>query len=185
MPEEQGGWTIHGERAAFDDPWVGVRLVDVESPAGERFDYHVVELSAFAIAVVVDEDDRVLLLWKYRFPVDKWGYETPGGMIDPGETPAAAAARELTEETGWQVRGEPEHLCTLDPLPGQVRAPAEAYLWRGATHVGEATDPEEIHSVVEWVPIERVPGLVRDGKVLGSTTAAALLTCHAIARHPH
>ena len=179
VPQEQGGWTVHGERTAYDSPRVGVRLVDVGSPSGERFEHHVVDLSPVAIAVVVDDRDRVLMLWKYRFPVDQWGYEVPGGLVDEGETPRTAAARETTEETGWRVDGEPEHLLTVQPLPGQVRARCDAYLWRGATRLGDATDPEESHSRVEWVPVERVPELVRDGRILGAATAAALLAHHA------
>lgn len=174
MPEPVGGWTIFGERTAYDSPWMQVKLVDVEAPEGKRFDYHVVELSRIAVALVVDAADRVLLLWKYRFPTEQWGYEAPGGMVDDGEEPVVAAARETAEETGWHVTGEPEHLLTLDPLPGQVRARVDAYLWRGATHVGDPTDPAE-DGVAEWVELARVPGLVAGGRILGAATATALM----------
>jgi TDG/mug DNA glycosylase family protein len=51
-------------------------------------------------ALVIDDDDRVLLV-QYRRPVGAetwWG--TPGGGIDPGETDEQALARELREEIG-------------------------------------------------------------------------------------
>jgi 8-oxo-dGTP pyrophosphatase MutT (NUDIX family) len=51
--------------------------------------------------IVLDPDDRVLL-FRYDDPPPNgrhWG--TPGGGLDDGETYAAAARRELTEETGW------------------------------------------------------------------------------------
>jgi ADP-ribose pyrophosphatase len=176
VPEAEGGWTVHGERSAYDSPWVRVRLVDVDTPDGRRVDYHVVELARIALGVVVDDRDRVLLLWKYRFPVAQWGYELPGGMVDDGEEPVRAAARETAEETGWHVRGEPEHLVTLEPLPGQVRARTSAYLWRDAEHVGGPTDPEEVGDVA-WVDLAAVPDLVARGQVLGAGTATALLAC--------
>lgn len=41
-----------------------------------------------------------------RLPDDIWGglWEFPGGRLEPGETPAQGALREVLEETGWQVR---------------------------------------------------------------------------------
>ena len=175
MPEAVGGWTIFGERSAYESPWVRVRLVDVEAPEGKRFDYHVVELSRIAVAMVLDDDaDRVLLLWKYRFPAGQWGYELPGGIVDDGEDPATAAARETAEETGRHVAGEPEHLLSIEPLPGQVRARIDVYRWHGAEHVGRPTDPEE-DGVATWVDLARIPELVAGGRILGAATATALM----------
>lgn len=174
VPDAAGGWTVYGERAAYDNPWVRVQLVDVEAPDGSRFDYHVVELAKIAVALIVNDQDQVLLLWKYRFPTDQWGYEMPGGMVDDGEESAVSAARETAEESGWRVTGEPEHLLSIEPLPGQVRAQVDAYLWREAQHVGDPTDPEEVGNV-EWVDVARIPELVARGQVLGAATATALL----------
>lgn len=179
----EGGWTTRGERRVYDSPWVRVDHIDVTTPSGERIeDFHVVELSPIAVAMVVNDEDEVLLLWKYRFVTRQWGYELPGGMVDAGESAAASAARETAEESGWEVRGEPEHLLTIEPLPGQVRARSEVYLFRGARHVGGPTDPEESDTAPTWVPTSRIPELVGDQRILGSLTAVALLYYDAIAR---
>ena len=174
MPETHGGWTVHGERPVYDSSWVRVLLADVDAPDGTRFDHHVVALRRVAVAMVVDDADRVLMLWKYRFPVAQWGYELPGGLVDDGEDPADAAARETAEETGRRVLGEPEHLIGIEPLPGQVRARIDAYLWRGAEATGGPIDPEE-DGVAAWVDLARVPELVAEGRILGAATATALL----------
>lgn len=63
-----------------------------------------------ARALILDRDDRVLLFHreaKIRDVGDRYFY-TPGGGIEPGETPAEAAARELLEELG--LRAAPEDL---------------------------------------------------------------------------
>jgi ADP-ribose pyrophosphatase YjhB (NUDIX family) len=52
--------------------------------------------------VVLDPDGRVLLLRYDDEPPDGRHWSTPGGGLNPGETYAAAASRELAEETGWR-----------------------------------------------------------------------------------
>jgi len=51
--------------------------------------------------IVLDPDDRVLLLRYDQDPPTGRHWATPGGGLDPGESYAAAASRELAEETGW------------------------------------------------------------------------------------
>ena len=146
----------------------------MEAPNGQRWDYHVVHLSRIAIALIVDGDDRALMLWRYRFVTEQWGYELLGGLVDAGEEAAVTAAREAAEESGWRPLGEPEHLVSFEPLPGQVMAPIDVYLWRHAEQVGEPTDAEEAGRL-EWVPLTRVPELARRQELLGSGTLVALL----------
>jgi 8-oxo-dGTP pyrophosphatase MutT (NUDIX family) len=67
-----------------------------------------------ARVLLIDAADRVLLLrgGDPARPDERWWF-TPGGGLDPGETPAQGAARELREETGLAVDpaalGEPVH----------------------------------------------------------------------------
>lgn len=174
MADEHGAWQTFGERLIYDNRWVQLGLVDVQAPNGERWEYHVVHLHRIAIALIVDEQDRALMLWRYRFPTDQWGYELLGGLVEDGEEPAATAAREAAEESGWHPLGEPEHLITFEPLPGQVTAPVDVYLWRKAERLGEPTDTEEVGRV-EWVPLSRVPELARRQELLGSGALVPLL----------
>ena len=65
---------------------------------------------ASVLGVVVHDND-VLLVRRINPPdAGKWGY--PGGWIDPGETMAQAAVRELFEET--EVRTEAR--CVFNAL---------------------------------------------------------------------
>jgi 8-oxo-dGTP pyrophosphatase MutT (NUDIX family) len=172
VAEERGGWRTFGEKTIYDSRWVRLGLVDVGAPNGQRWDYHVVHLGP--IALVVDDRDRVLMLWRYRFITEQWGYELLGGLVDEGEDAAATAAREAVEESGWRPVGEPAHLVSFEPLPGQVTAPVEVYLWRAAEQIGEPTDTEETGRI-EWVPLSRVPQLAARQELLGAGTLVGLL----------
>jgi 8-oxo-dGTP diphosphatase len=95
-------------------------------------------------AVVRDEAGRLLLVQRANPPqAGRW--TLPGGRVEPGETPAAAAAREVAEETGievavgreWLVLDRPAgperpgtvfeiHDFVAEPLRGTLRAGDDA-----------------------------------------------------------
>jgi 8-oxo-dGTP pyrophosphatase MutT (NUDIX family) len=167
-------WSVYGERSLYDSPWVQLVLVDVEPPDGQRFEHHVVRLGRIAIALIVDDQERLLTLYRYRFATDDWGYELLGGIVESGEEPAVTAAREVQEESGWRPVGEPEHLTSFQPLPGMVDAPIDVFLWRGAEKVGEPTDTEEA-ARIEWKPVQEMVELAKQGQLLGSGTIIPVL----------
>jgi 8-oxo-dGTP diphosphatase len=57
-----------------------------------------------AACIVRSTDGRVLLAQRTARQVAAGYWELPGGKIEPGETPSAAASRELYEEVGLQAR---------------------------------------------------------------------------------
>jgi 8-oxo-dGTP pyrophosphatase MutT (NUDIX family) len=94
-----------------------------------------------AAGVVVENLDGKILLLK-RGPTAPWmpgKWNTPGGNVDPGENPAAAARREVLEEAGLRV-GDMQLLTTLRQGGGK------AYMfhttdWSGTPrHDWESTD---------------------------------------------
>ncbi|MGA4670391.1 NUDIX hydrolase [Propionibacteriaceae bacterium Y1923] len=73
------------------------------------------ERVAAAGAVITDNHGRVLLVLRGK-PPQQGRWSVPGGSVEPGETPAMAAAREVLEETGLHIAVGRE-LWVID-LPG-------------------------------------------------------------------
>ena len=167
-------WTVHGERPIYESEWVRLVLTDVEIPGGDRFEHHVVRAPHDASGtVVVDPERGLLLLWRHRFITDTWGWEIPAGRVDPGETPEAAATREVREETGWSV-GQLRHLASYHPTNGLSDQTFHLFLGVDAAYAGEPTDPGESERV-EWVAIDRVRELVREGNILDGMSLTGIL----------
>jgi ADP-ribose pyrophosphatase len=83
---------------AFATPWfeiLGKTMHPAEAP------YYSLRLPDYAAVVAVTGEQRILLVRQYRPAVERYTLELPSGLVDPGETPAEAASRELVEETGY------------------------------------------------------------------------------------
>lgn len=180
-PEDKDArWIVHGERTVYESAWVTVGLADISQPSGDRFEHHTVTLPAAAMTVVLnDASDHVLMAWRHRFVPDVWNWELPGGLIDPNETPAATAAREVEEETGYRVHSI-KHLVTFEPMIGMVRNPHHVFLARSIEHVAAATDPNE--GRFEWIALDDVPELIAKGRIVNSGTLVGLLQVLALGR---
>jgi ADP-ribose pyrophosphatase YjhB (NUDIX family) len=100
--------------------------------------------------IVLDPDGRVLLLRYDDEPPDGRHWATPGGGLNPGESYAAAASRELAEETGWRdvpLLGEiHRQVRTMQHGRRTVRQHERLFLARTDRACRELGDVAEMHA---------------------------------------
>lgn len=148
--------------------------VELEDAAGRsRGDAFTIECSDWCNVVALTSDDQVVFVWQYRFGTDALSLEIPGGVIDEGERPETAAARELLEETGYEAdRIEP--LLVLAPNPAVQANRCHTFVARGARLAGAPhLDPmEELETAL--VPAEQIGDLLDSGQVTHALVHAAL-----------
>lgn len=167
-------WQVTGRRLAFATPWLGVWFLDVERPDGTAGEYHVVQLRDLAVVAAVDETDRVLMMWRHRIATDSWGWELPMGLVEDGEDPQAAGARELEEETGWQP-GTISPLIYAEPAGGITNTRHFLFRADGCVQVGEPTERNESDRVA-WIPLAELRGMIERREVVSGATIVGVLS---------
>ena len=178
-----GEWITHSTlREVYSSWWMTLRIDDVEKPDGSRTEHEVVRGPDAAGMVVLDPERGFLMIWRHRFLPDAWGWEVPGGAIDPGETPETAARREFLEETGWSVTGSVRHLSTHHPSIGLVNQTFTIFAATSADRHGAPSDPNEA-ALVEWRSIDAAINDLRSGLINDAFSQLAVVLALATFGH--
>lgn len=124
------------------------------------------------VVALTDEGEAVLVR-QFRFGVEANSLEIPGGMVDEGEEPAAAAARELLEETGFRARAL-VFLGAVHPNPALQNNRCHSYLALGAARAGPAAQEGGEDIEVVLVPASALQRMVREGAITHALVVTAV-----------
>ena len=137
-------------------------------------DFTVIAAPDWCNVLALTPDGRLVLVRQFRYGIDEFSLEIPGGMLEPGEDPVAGALRELREETGF-VGAKARVLASVHPNPAIQNNRCHFVLVEDAelrAPLGWDHD-EEIE--VLTAPVDEVYAWARTGRITHSLVVCALM----------
>lgn len=150
----------------------GVERIEYRGQDGGPLARDVVRHPGAVTVIPVLSDGRLVMIRNWRIAVERWLHEFCAGKLEPGEDPAAAAARELEEETGHRagtIRKVGEFLTT----PGFADERMHVYEASTLTVVPRRLEAGE-QIEVEVRSVAEAEAMIRDGRIEDGKTIAAL-----------
>ena len=139
---------------------------------GTAHNFFVVEAPDWVNVIALTKEKRIILIEQYRQGIEEITLEIPGGMIDAGEDPEAAARRELAEETGYEAT-EFILLGKSRPNPAIQTNWMYHYLALDCEKTTETAFDEHESLLTKVVSLTDVQQLIASGEITHSMVIAA------------
>jgi 8-oxo-dGTP pyrophosphatase MutT (NUDIX family) len=175
LPKQPRRWQRLGS-----EPFATTRIFDVvraiyQHPERDKpQDFFVINPPDWVNVVALTPEGQLVLVRQFRFGINDFSLEIPGGVIDAGEDPLAAGVRELREESGY-VGTAARLLGSVHPNPAMQSNRCHLLLVENARPVADLDwDPDEEFAIMTQ-PVDEVYALAAAGGITHSMVLNALL----------
>lgn len=159
-------------KVVYEGKVVTVIRDDVEVADGHKSFREVVLHSGGVVIAALKDNNTILLIKQYRYPLKKVNLELPAGKLEIGENPDEACKRELEEETGYQAK-QWQSLGFINTTPGICTEKLYLYLAKDLEFVGEHPDEGEILKCEEY-NLSEVFKMINSGEINDAKTICTL-----------
>jgi 8-oxo-dGTP pyrophosphatase MutT (NUDIX family) len=138
--------------------------VTINPRTGRSHDMFVLEQFDWINIIPLTPNDEVVMVEQWRHGTRTIEWETPGGIMDAGETAEQSGRRELLEETGYA----PEQIVplgTVHPNPAIQNNVQHYVLGTGCRKVADLKLDHAEDIAVHLVPLAQIPELIRAGRI--------------------
>jgi len=167
---EKGASRLLASTRVFD-----VQGVSYRHPvrATER-EFVVIDAPDWVNVIALTPDHQLVLVNQFRFGIDAFSWEIPGGVIERGEDPVAAGLRELQEETGFAGKTA-RLLGSVNPNPAIMNNRCHLVLVEGAARTAALEWDADEEIAVRTLPVDEVYAWAQTGRITHSLVLNGLL----------
>ncbi|AWB27052.1 NUDIX hydrolase [Halococcoides cellulosivorans] len=168
-------WTTLSSDIVYDCPGFEVVSETVSIPGGPTTDFDFVREGESVVIVPLTPDGQVVTIEEYREAVGRVSWGVPAGGVEPDDDSVAAAARrELTEETGYEADAV-EVLGAFEAANGFTDA-THAYVLAEGCEPTAGPDREADESItVDTTPFDELVAATASGELRDGRSALGVL----------
>lgn len=123
-------------------------------------------------AVLAIQDEKIIFVRQYRYPIKNYSLEIPAGIMDDGESPEDCAKRELEEETGL-IAQNLDLLFKLHSSIGFCNELINVYMAKGFA-IGKQNFDEDEFITLEKYSLDQALKMIKEYKITDAKTIAAI-----------
>lgn len=157
----------------YDGRIIKVYKDNVELADGKKSFREVVRHSGGVVILAFKDEDTILLVKQYRYPIGEIVLELPAGKLEKGEDPFEAAKRELEEETGYCANKWTD-LGYINTSPGFSDEKLYLYLAQDLEYTHCHPDEGEIIQAFEY-KYDDVLKMIDNGEINDAKTICGLM----------
>jgi 8-oxo-dGTP pyrophosphatase MutT (NUDIX family) len=148
----------------------------VRLPGGYETRMEIVRHQGSVVLLPMPDPRHVVLVRQYRYAIDRWIWELPAGIVEPGESAEAAAERECEEEVRLVPKGI-ARLGTFFPTPGFCDESMTFFKLTDLVPAAPDSDArrdadEDLH--VHTLRLDALRDMIRRGEVIDGKTVLGL-----------
>lgn len=159
---------------------IHLQVDEVTLPNGKTAKRELVKHPGAVAVIPITKDNKIVFVEQYRKPLEKSLIELPAGKLDEGESPLAAAVRELEEETGYTTN-QLSFIASFYTSPGFADELMHLYITDQIEPLEHpaSTDEDEFVEVLE-LTLDEAKQYVEEERIHDAKTNYAILYLHAL-----